>query len=395
MNRRILFVDDEPNVLSGIRRMLRPQRNEWTTEFAESGADALATLAKAPYDVIVSDMRMPGMTGDQLLGEVRTRYPHMVRIILTGQCDKESGLRALRVAHRMLNKPCDPEELKLTVASTCALHNLLAAESIVAIVNRLDSLPSVPALYTKVVAELDSPEPSLDQVASLISGDIAMLTKILHVSNSALFGFRSQVSNARQAVALLGTETLRTLVLAVGLFSAFKSEDDRKAPHDTLWIHSQATSVVAKAIAKTETTDPILIENAAVAGLLHDVGKLVFQDCMPEKYREALRAEAPAEEFVWERERRLFGASHAEVGAYLLRLWGLPNPIVEAAAWHHRPSECQAPGFSPLVAVHCADLLTKEQEDHVEGTLDTAYLARLGLAERWPAWQALAEQSKA
>src|SRR5437870_3924710 len=101
MKKRILFVDDEPNVLGGLRRMLRPLHQEWTTAFAEGGTLALATLEKEPFDVVVSDMRMPGMDGAQLLEAVRQRYPHMVRIILSGQCDEESGLRALRVAHQM------------------------------------------------------------------------------------------------------------------------------------------------------------------------------------------------------------------------------------------------------------------------------------------------------
>ncbi len=351
-------------------------------------AEALTTLAKDHYDVIVSDMRMPGMTGDQLLAEVRERYPHMVRIILTGQCDKESGLRAMRVAHRMLNKPCDPEDLKLTVAGTCALQHLLANEAIVALVNRLDSLPSMPALYTQVVAELDAAEPSLDKVASLIGTDMAMLTKILHVANSAFFGFRQQIANARQAVVLLGLETMRMLVLAVGLFAAFKTKIGGQQSADELWKHSQATSVLAHAIAKAETSDACLIENATVAGLLHDVGKLVLQDCLPEAYSQVLSQASAANLQPWEVERSLFGASHAEVGAYLLQLWGLPSAIVETVAWHHCPSNCPTPGFCPLTAVHVADVLTNPG-DKPDDRLDAAYLARLNLTDRWQTWQGL------
>ena len=117
MNLKILFVDDEPNVLGGIRRMLRPLRHEWSTEFAEGGPQALALMEKQPFDVLVSDMRMPGMTGAQLLEEVRRLYPKTVRIILSGQCGDDAVGRAVRVAHQMLNKPCDAETLKATVAS--------------------------------------------------------------------------------------------------------------------------------------------------------------------------------------------------------------------------------------------------------------------------------------
>ncbi len=147
MSEKILFVDDEPNVLNGLRRMLRPMRHEWDMDFVEGGALALDALQKQRYNVIVSDMRMPGLSGDQLLEEVRDHYPHMVRIILTGQCTKESGLRALRVAHRVLNKPCDPEALKMAVSSSCHLLRTLAHETVLALVTSRETLPSLPSYY--------------------------------------------------------------------------------------------------------------------------------------------------------------------------------------------------------------------------------------------------------
>lgn len=284
MKKRILFVDDEPNVLCGLRRMLRPLQTEWTTEFVDGGPQALAVLQKEPFDIIVSDMRMPGMTGAQLLEEVGQRYPRMIRVILTGQCDQESGLRALRVAHQMLCKPCDAESLKATVARTCSLSDWLANETLQAMVSRQASIPSLPRLYQKLLDEMTSAAPSLDRVAAIVSKDIGMVAKILHVVNSSFFGLRREITSPKQAVALLGLETMRVLVLTVGIFSSSNIADHPQLTVNSLRMQSHATSALARAIAKAEAANAREVEYAALAGLLLNVGQLVLLDCWPQEY---------------------------------------------------------------------------------------------------------------
>lgn len=115
MKIKILFVDDEPMVLQGLQRVLRPLRNEWETAFANSGQEALEKLSQEPFDVIVTDMRMPGMDGGQLLTRVKERYPHMVRIILSGQADKTMVMKSVKPAHQYLAKPCDDATLRASL----------------------------------------------------------------------------------------------------------------------------------------------------------------------------------------------------------------------------------------------------------------------------------------
>ena len=393
MSEKILFVDDEPNVLNGLRRMLRPMRHEWEMEFVEGGPLALNTLQKQRYDVIVSDMRMPGISGDQLLEEVRNRYPHMVRIILTGQCTKESGLRALRVAHRMLNKPCDPETLKLAVSSSCHLLQTLAHKSVLALVTSRETLPSLPIYYVELLKELDAKEPSLDKLAEIIGRDVAMLAKLLHLVNSSFICHGTEVTNPKQAVTLLGLEALRHLVLTVGIFFTFKTPTDGPLSMNALLAHCQATALIAGAIARTERAEIRLVELSIIAGLLHDVGKFVFLDSMPEIYRCALGRSWATNEPLAQIEQETFGATHAEVGACLLQLWGLPTPVVEAVAWHHQPNESLTTEFCPLTAVHAANALCKKK-DGGPAKLDSDYLERLNLTGRLPVWQELAERAK-
>jgi CheY-like chemotaxis protein len=218
--RRILFVDDEPKVLAWLERMLRSMRHEWEMEFAKSGPEALEALAARPFDVVVSDMRMPGMNGTQLLAEVMQRHPQVVRIILSGNADHETGMKSVGPAHQFLTKPCDVEVVKTTVGRACALRDLLADERLRLLVSQMQSLPSLPSLYEELVRELQLPNASLKRVGEIISKDVGMTAKILQMVNSAFFGLRREVSSIGRALTLLGLENVKrwsTLTVFAGV----------------------------------------------------------------------------------------------------------------------------------------------------------------------------------
>jgi HD-like signal output (HDOD) protein len=394
---KVLFVDDEPNVLEGLRRMLRPLRHEWLMDFASGGPEALGLLAQSKFDVIVTDMRMPGMDGADLLGQVRGRYPHMVRIILTGQCSREAVFRAVKVAHRQLNKPCETDVLKATVMRACALSDLLKNPTLVTLASRLESLPSLPAMYAEVIQELEAPEPNLQKVGKIISRDVGMTAKILQMVHSAFFGPRFHVANATHAVVCLGSETTKMLVLAANIFSKFDPAALQPFSIDAVWSHSQAVGKLAGAIARAEQAEQKVIEHSCMAGMLHDAGKLVLAGYLPELYKKSLALAHTNQVTVAEAEREILGASHADIGAYLLGLWGLPDLIVEAVAWHHRPRECPAPALSPLTAVHVANALLHEGEEEAgkppAAAVDGEYLNQLGLAHRLGTWRELRDKA--
>ena len=221
MKKRIIFVDDEPNLLKGLSRMLRPLREEWEMLFVGSGSDALAALEKDAFDVVVSDMRMPGMDGAQLLAEVAQRYPQIVRIVLSGHMDKEMIYRSVGRAHQYLAKPCDAARLKSTVARACTIRDSLADKFLKELVAGMKSLPSLPSLYIELVEYLQSPEASIQTVGKIIARDVGMTAKILQLVNSAFFGLSRKVGSPSQAVSLLGLDTIRALVLSVQAFSQF------------------------------------------------------------------------------------------------------------------------------------------------------------------------------
>ena len=401
--KRVLFVDDEPKVLDGLRHMLRKLRDEWEMEFAPSGREALEAMERQPFDVVVSDMQMPEMDGAGLLNRVRERYPGTVRLILSGHSDKEMILRSVGPTHQFLAKPCDADTLKETVIRAYALRELLDSDELKTIVAGIDALPSLPTLYSRLLQVLQSPESSVQEVADIISSDVGMTAKVLQLVNSAFFSLRRHIESPAQAISYLGLDTVQAVVLTAGAFAELGDSREALEIAETLYPHSVKVGGLAGTIARLVSNDKSLIDDSLMAGMLHDVGKLVFVAKLPDVWREANKIAREKKMPIQDAERAASGVSHAELGGYLLGLWGLPNPIVEAVAFHHRPRTCLSQVFSVLTAVHVANELVVGTEaapddaparpDAAATQLDTEYLEELGVADRVPEWQALAHES--
>jgi HD-like signal output (HDOD) protein len=387
----MLFVDDEPDVLEGLRRSLRRQRGEWEMYFAESGAIALDLMAKSPFDVIVSDVRMPVLDGVTLLTQVRELYPSTIRIILSGHAKEDSVLRAVGPAHQYLAKPCDAEDLCATVRAAVSLRDVLADDDLKRLVARLVSVPSLPTLYRDIQTELRSEDPSIRNVAAIVTKDVGMSAKVLQLVNSAFFGLANEITDTSRAVMHLGMDTVRALSLATGVFSQLGSGDVDSSEMESLWSHSTRVAALAKRIAELERVGKDIRDASFQAGFLHDIVRLVLATNLPEQYSQALRdGDQGVPEL--ERERAALGATHAEVGGYLLGIWGLPDTVVQAVAFHHEPSRFPTRGFSPLTAVHVAEVIdrclapdTPMVGEGLNG-LDRDYLLATGTADRLEEW---------
>jgi HD-like signal output (HDOD) protein len=394
--KRILFVDDEPNILDGLGRMLRPMRSEWEMAFALSGPEALEIMRKKSFDVVVSDMRMPQMDGSVFLNKVMELYPETIRFVLSGQADKETIFRSIGPTHQFMSKPCDADVIKSTLNRAFALRDILANPRLKKLISQVSSLPSLPDLYVRIQKELQSEDPSVQRVGKIIEQDVAMSAKVLQLVNSSFFGLRQHVASPSQAVSLLGLDILRSLVLVVHVFSQSKTLEGTTFSIEAIQHHSLAVGRYAQAIAKTEKVETKATDDAFMAGILHDAGKLVLINNLSDRYREALSFAHNNHILLIEAEKEYFGATHAEVGAYLLGLWGFPDPIVEATAFHHVPRCCSAKSFGSLTAIHAANALACELKNKVSeecsAQVDLEYLNELGLADRLHAWRQACEQ---
>jgi HD-like signal output (HDOD) protein len=391
IKRRILFVDDEPMVLKGLQRTLRKMRQDWDMTFVSSGREALNVLGKKPIDVIVSDLRMPEMDGGRLLAEVKKQHPHVVRIILSGQLDQEMTLKSVQLAHQSLSKPCDAEVLKHTLAKLFALRDFLSDKSIKSIISQIESLPSLPSIYTEIVTEVQSDDPAIKKVGEIISKDLSMTAKILQMVNSAFFGLFRKINSPEQAVMMLGLETIKALVLSVKIFSEFNRKSFSWFNIDDLFNHSLAVSLYSKTIIKSENLDQGLINNSMMAGLLHDLGKLILATNFEKLYQQVLAAAQGTGKNSLDLEYEAFGTSHAEIGAYLMGLWRLENPIIEAIAFHHLPARSMTQNIGLLTAVHVGNALEHEARtpsgENTELQCETEYLDKLDITSRIPQWR--------
>ena len=393
MTTRILFVDDEANVLSGLRRMLRGQRKEWEMQFAGGGTEALSAMERETFDVIVSDMRMPGMDGAELLTRVSELYPNTVRLILSGQSEHEKIFRAIGPAHQFMSKPCDPDVLISTIQRACGLNGQLRDEALKNLTSQVSSLPSLPRVYRQLVEELESDDASMDRVGEMIGSDIAMTAKVMQLVNSSFFGLPQHVTCPKHAVSLLGLNIIRPIVLTANVFSQYEDQRIEGFSLEQSIQHSLAVATVARSIADSETSDDHVVDDAFIAGMLHDIGKLILAANMADDYAESLSIAKSEHLPLWKAEKQVFGTTHAEIGAHLLGLWGLPNPIVEAVAYHHRPGDACSSGFTPLAAVHVADVLQQPHFpcDQTSAKLewDSSYLDAVSSPERQKQWSAL------
>lgn len=390
--KRILFVDDEPRILEGLQRLLRPQRQQWDMVFACGGPAALDQLQSGSFDVIVTDMRMPRIDGAELLRHVAENYPQMVRIILSGHSELEAVLRVVAVAHQFLTKPCQPEVLKGAVERACALQNLLASPGLRGLVGRLGALPSRPSEYESLLRLLDDPNASIHDLARIVQRDVAMYARCLQLVNSAFFGLSQRVTTIEQAISYLGLRMLKSLVFSTSAFSVFKV-DQRL---ESLCYHDLSTHALNTAkIATRLVPDRGLADDAFMCGMLHDVGVLVFATRIPDAYLEILDRAKHEGRSVFAVERDALGCGHAEVGAYLLGAWGLPYAVVEAVARHHTPGETTSRGIDLVGATHVADALAHELDDpdpdpRTESWLDFNYVEQIGGAASLATWRTMA-----
>lgn len=406
---RILFVDDEANALKGLERMLHASRSEWDIVFVCGGAKALTVLESSHFDIVVSDLRMPEVDGFAVLNAVRQRSPETVRIALSGHADRESTLRAMRQIHQFLAKPCDSETLKLTLRRALRLGEFLAEDRLRRLIAQMSTLPSLSSLYDSVVQELEEFGSSLRSIGETIERDPGMSTKVLQLANCAFFGLPQRVTSPVQATILLGAETLRILVLSVRIFEQFETEAPAGLVVSDVWQHSVLCARLAKRLAVAESASAEVAESAFLAGLLHDVGKLVLATNLPEKYHAVLRLAQGRLEATLALERRIIGATHGEVGAYLMGLWGFQEDVIEAIAWHHAPAEAPTDAsapvdteastarlFSPLAAVYIANRLLNEDEDAGEATppFEPRYLNESEMENRLPLWREMCRQTK-
>lgn len=391
MKKRILFVDDDPQLLTALKRMLWNRRDSWDMNFVNSGDAALDLLAEQHHDVIVADMRMPGMDGRRLLRTVRKHYPWMMRLVLSGDSDLHHIMRTIPESHQFFTKPVSAQQLAQVIERGCLLRDMILSEQMRHIIGQIDALPALPDVYSRLTRMLEDENAPVEAVTAVIAKDMALSADILKLVNSSFFGPRVRVRGLDQAVTLLGFKTIKGLVLGVQLFTVF---DTRRIPDFSfpkLWEHSLNTGKLARRIALMEGLSPEAQDDCFIAGLLHDLGKFVLADKLPNDYRALVELSRQDNLAIYESEINRLGVGHAQVGAYLLGLWGIPDAILEAVAFHHTPSALGLTTMSTVTAVHAANVFEHEfvviNPTYARHEIDQTHMERIGLSGRLETWK--------
>jgi len=387
---RMLFVDDEPAVLNVLKMGMRPMAAEWDMHFADSGKKALALIEAQPFDVVISDMRMPDMNGTQLLNHALQRNPQTVRIILSGYSDLRDVISCVGLAHQFLHKPCSLVDLRDSLKRITSLNRQLHHDGLLTLTAQLTNVPSIPGQYLEMLDALQSPTSSAQRIADIASQDPALSAKLLQLSNSAFFGFNRTFSSVDEAVQFLGVGVIQSLALAVPLFSAFDRNKCPTFPVDQVWNHSVQTGMLARRFINEYLEDPPLAEQAFAAGVLHDIGQIILASGIPETYTAILADAQARSEPLCQAERRSLQTTHAEIGGYLLALWGLPFSLVDAVAYHHEPQKSQVTEFGLTGVIHIVNALQHEQAAHpgiVPDAVDLEYIHSIGMAGHLEKWR--------
>jgi HD-like signal output (HDOD) protein len=353
--RRILFVDDDAQLLDSLRSRLPGSRRGWDIVFATSAEDAFRLLERDAPDVVVSGLRLPESDGLQFLRTVGERWPHAVRIALSSTDDPRNGIRLLPIAHQHLARNTPPQHVEQVIERCLKLQEVLSHPALRSLLGRIRQLPAQPRVFAKLQVVMANESVTSREVGRIITADAVITAKVLQIANSAFFRRARRITNIEQAVMYLGFPGVRNLVLCAEVFARWPGKLAH-APLDLelLQLHVQRVAAVASALtAGTQWSD-----DAILAALLHDIGYWVLiQEC-PGELDQAIELAISEGIPMHAAEARVMGASHAEVGAYLLGLWGLPYPVIEAVAHHHVPSRPRATQFDVLASLAVAIALS-------------------------------------
>jgi len=329
--------------------------------FAAGGPAALEEVRTSPFDVVVTDMRMPIIDGAELLRRTKELQPRAVRVVLSGQTDAETAMRTVFTAHQFLAKPCDIEKLRSVVKRACDLNSLVTADELRALAGDVSVLPAAPRTYLAISQALANPASGISDVACVVEREPALCAKVLQVVNSAFFGLPRAVSSITQATNYLGTLALRNLALAMETVAAI-SRAQLPLSNQQLLDFQTNSLFVGLLGRRWFAGDRRKADEAFVAGMLRDMGHLVLAA------QGGVVAGRPD--------------CHGALSAYLLGLWGLPHNVLEPVAFHEHPEHVEHDALEVVDVVHLADRIAAELAPSPfqlePGVLDLERLRRLG-----------------
>lgn len=376
MKKTVMFVDDEIFILKSLKRLMK--RQEFDSVFMNCGQEALTYLESNKIDLIVSDIRMPEMDGFELLTIIKEKYPKILRVALSGFTESRTIYKLIEknVAKIYLFKPWDNFELKKNINRILEFEDVLSNGKLLELINNIDSLPVLPKLYTDIKILIDN-DASIEDIGKLVEMDQGITSKVLKLANSAFYGRKT--GNIAEAILGIGFNNLKNMVLTSSIFSGSKMDMDNL---DRMWQHAINTNKLTLMIYEKLLHKKIPTIYGS-AGLLHDIGKVILHIFYGDTYRDIISNADEGDNNLINLEFKAYNVTHQEVGAYLLNWWELPYSYVEAAMYHHRPSDERVVNYELVAVVHLANFYSLKFDtlENVHGYLDSRVFSKLDITK--------------
>lgn len=367
----------------------------WEPIVVATPSEALAQLKHTESAAVVISMTAQEKEAVDFLGAVSYQQPSVLRLVYADLSNPNSLLSLLGIAHQFLPKNNGAPALKAALEQASVMANWLPSAPARQLLRRMRQLPSPPQVYLETIKELQNPDGSLEKVGQIVTRDPALAAKLLQMANSSALGLQQALVSPSEAVMYLGFSTTRALLVMAHTLNSLSGFDAGLFSLDRLWDHSFRTARLAHSLARAEKLPFASVEESFTAGLLHDLGKLVLAANHAKRYAQITQHARSCAVPLWELEQKEFEANHADLGACLLSMWGLPANIVEAVALHHYPTCLVYHGFSPLTAVHVANsLVTQTSAGWEIHPIDLDYIRTLGLEHRVEEWKQIAVESE-
>lgn len=346
----ILIVDDEVQILKTMRRLF--SETDYKILTAENGMDALTLLEDNPIDLIISDMKMPLMNGYQLLSTVKAKYPHIIRVSLSGYADEVAMHK--RVLHNIADfsifKPWNNDKLLQSIDKIFQTHSIIYSGKLTETVKSHELLKPFPKNIQRMFQLLDNEDE--DKLYTEIEQDPYLSEKLMNVTDAAIYG--AMPGSVKQAAIYIGMYNLKCFLYwaTATLPSNEKGEDEEL--RNLLEKHSLSTNKILLFLYEAFLHKQPL-EASLFTGLLHNIGLLALvQDSKNQYIKDFDSTDEILNQLLFNEQER-YGATHQEIGAYLLSHYDMPFPVVESALYHHTPLNPAVVNSELTICVHIAD----------------------------------------
>ncbi|WP_206483863.1 HDOD domain-containing protein [Thalassotalea sp. G2M2-11] len=364
---KVLLINNQANDLANLNRLLK--QNTCQTVLLIDPIQALKLLPKSSFDAVIVSDHLTKTTSYDLLKAISIKYPKLIRIAYLSQ----GSTLEERIAHYQYEVTVNDTQLVEQLLYFQSQHQHITKAIIVNTLKQVKSLPSPPKVYLQLHNLLESQHANADKIAKVITQDPALTAKVIQITNNIYAHIETPINNIAEAIAKLGIDTLTCVVLTAELCA-----NQSVIPHffiSKFQQHSLSTARFAATIVPKEEK-----QIAMLAGLLHDIGKLVLfciDDTLSENYL-TQQAQQNSDVLL---EQKMFSTDHCQLGAYLLHLWSFPYELINAVLLHHSPEKLLSDHFSVPQAVYLANTLLNEQLPYPD------FIAHFQLAEKIPSMQ--------